>query len=158
MIPPKTINELLSGNPAIHGASAIAVRSMNLPNAPRPKLANSPWPSPSPAPSAPQPITVAAVGKFLAFTVAILLNVLLSFLALVIGHKFANPSAVGESFNLLASMLMIGAAIACPVVALSWLIAANTKSPAFRWETLAIPLIYVPAIAWFGGMILGGVS
>lgn len=137
-------------------ASAVAVPTMNPdPRAPRPKLATSPWPSPPP--SAPSPVTLVSVARFFVFALAIVLNGLLSFIALAIGHKFSNPSAVGESFNLLAAMVMIGASIACPVVSLFWLVVANSKSPGFRWETLVIPLFYVPAIAWFSGMILGGV-
>jgi len=100
--------------------------------------------------------TPTSVGKSLGFAAAILVNSLLSFLALGFGHSLMNPGATGESFNLLAAMATIGAAIAGPVVSLLWLMIANSKSSTFRSGALAIPLFYVPMIAWFGGLILGG--
>ena len=100
------------------------------------------------------PWALASVGKFIVFLFAIVLGWVLDVISLGYGLKIVHPMD-RESYNVLAMLLWLLAIVAIPVVSLVWVLRVNSKAGTTRWDSLMIPLICVPAIAWFTGMIIG---
>lgn len=140
---PKTINERVSGNPAMHGVSAVAIWNMKPPSLRKPG-------SPDPIPSS--STNESSVG-FFGLAGAVFAGAFVSGIAMVFGEAISAPPGSGQVEIYPLLYFLGGGMFSIPISMLGigiWRMIAGRNHPGL----FSVPYFFVPTAALIVGLLI----